>query len=194
MKKFVIVCDEKCRKYGDYLAQLVSVNDDTAEETVGTKDGEVLAQVWTEEDFESNAVQIASSQYILFIGNTPLIKTKGAYMEPRFSEYGIRYGWLGKQAVLSVESGIKDGEKKFFFEFAGKYQVDLTKRIEEKTKGKSVNMGKVAAMAGFVPFGFIPAAMMSAKKISQDKEVSDLQYSCGVVKFYLEELSTFLEM
>ena len=45
MKRLIIVCEEKCRQYGDYLAQLISLEDDTEDETVGTKDGEVAAQV-----------------------------------------------------------------------------------------------------------------------------------------------------
>ena len=28
MKKLIIVCEEKCRQYGDYLAQLISLDDD----------------------------------------------------------------------------------------------------------------------------------------------------------------------
>ena len=36
MKKLIIVCEEKCRSYGDYLAQLISMDDDTDEATVGT--------------------------------------------------------------------------------------------------------------------------------------------------------------
>ena len=54
MKKLIIVCEEKCRSYGDYLAQLISMDDDTDEATVGTKDGEVAAQVWTEKDYNNN--------------------------------------------------------------------------------------------------------------------------------------------
>lgn len=68
MKKLIIVCEEKCRQYGDYLAQLISLEDDTEDETVGTKDGEVAAQVWLEKDYKANAAQLSSNQYILFIG------------------------------------------------------------------------------------------------------------------------------
>ncbi len=45
MKKLIIVCGEKYRVYGDYLAQLISLEDDTEDSTVGVKDGEVAAQV-----------------------------------------------------------------------------------------------------------------------------------------------------
>ena len=56
--------------YGDYLAQLISLDDDTEETTVGTKDGEVAAQVWTEKDYNNNAAQMSSNQYVLFVGNS----------------------------------------------------------------------------------------------------------------------------
>ena len=46
MKKLIIVCEDKYRVYGDYLAQLISLEDDTGVATVGVKDGEVAAQVW----------------------------------------------------------------------------------------------------------------------------------------------------
>ena len=59
MKKLIIVCEEKCRQYGDYLAQLISLEDDTEDETVGTKDGEVAAQVWLEKDYKANAAQLS---------------------------------------------------------------------------------------------------------------------------------------
>ena len=75
MKKLIIVCEEKCRSYGDYLAQLISMDDDTDEATVGTKDGEVAAQVWTEKDYNNNSAQMSSNQYVLFVGNSKLTKT-----------------------------------------------------------------------------------------------------------------------
>lgn len=52
------------------------LEDDTEDETVGTKDGEVAAQVWLEKDYKANAAQLSSNQYILFIGQDKLIKEK----------------------------------------------------------------------------------------------------------------------
>ena len=71
MKNIIIVCDEKRKKFGDYLAQLISMKDDTEENTVGIKDGSVEAQVWLEKEFyKSNAQTTSSEQHILFIGNS----------------------------------------------------------------------------------------------------------------------------
>lgn len=97
MKKLIIVCEEKYRVYGDYLAQLISLEDDTEDSTVGVKDGEVAAQVWLEKDYKANSAQLSSNQYILFIGHNKLIKEKSSHMKVAFSQYGMAYGWLGKQ-------------------------------------------------------------------------------------------------
>lgn len=75
MKKLIIVCEEKYRVYGDYLAQLISLEDDTEDSTVGVKDGEVAAQVWLEKDYKANSAQLSSNQYILFIGHNKLINS-----------------------------------------------------------------------------------------------------------------------
>lgn len=103
MKKLIIVCEERLRKYGDFLAQLISRTDDTDNMIVGVKDGAAVAQVWTEKEYTSNAAQISSEQYILFIGNTNLIKEKRHHMLKKYTEHGMNYGWLGKQAVAFVD-------------------------------------------------------------------------------------------
>ena len=43
MKKLIIVCEERLRKYGDFLAQLISRTDDTDNMIVGVKDGAAVA-------------------------------------------------------------------------------------------------------------------------------------------------------
>lgn len=103
MKNLVIVCDEKHKKYADYLHQLISLEDDTEESIVGVKDGSVQAAVWLEKDYVKNSHTFSSNQHIVFIGNSKLIKEKSSYMKVVFSKFGIKYGWLGRQAFLSVE-------------------------------------------------------------------------------------------
>ncbi len=102
MKKLIIVCEESCRPYGDYLAQLISMEDDTEESVVGVKDGEVAAQVWLEKDYTANAAQLSSNQYILFIGDDKFVKDKSMNMKVVFKKYGIAYGWLGRQAFYQL--------------------------------------------------------------------------------------------
>lgn len=208
MKKLIIVCEEKCRQYGDYLAQLISLEDDTEDETVGTKDGEVAAQVWLEKDYKANAAQLSSNQYILFIGQDKLIKEKSSHMNMEFSEFGMKYGWLGKQAVLSVEKVVEADKYESFISYAQNYQKNVEQLIKSKDK-KALKAGAAAGVAGaagvakagalavispvaLVPIAGIGAGVMAVKKFTLNSKIKEQQYSCAVMKFYLDDLSKFL--
>lgn len=205
MKKLIIVCEEKCRQYGDYLAQLISLEDDKEDETVGTKDGEVAAQVWLENDYKANAAQLSSNQYILFIGQDKLIKEKSSHMNMGFAEFGMKYGWLGKQAVLSVEKVVEADKYENFISYAQNYQ----QNVEQLIKSKDMNALKAGAAAGvagaakagalavispvaLVPIAYIGAGVMAVKKFTLNSKIKEQQYSCAVMKFYLDDLSKFL--
>lgn len=211
MKKLIIVCEEKCRQYGDYLAQLISMEDDKEDETVGTKDGEVAAQVWLEKDYKANAAQLSSNQYILFIGQDKLIKEKSSHMNMGFAEFGMKYGWLGKQAVLSVEKVVEADKYENFISYAQNYQQNVEQLIKSKDK-KALKAGAAAGAAGvagatgvakagalavispvaLVPIACIGAGVMAAKKFTLNSKIKEQQYSCAVMKFYLDDLSKFL--
>lgn len=205
MKKLIIVCEEKCRQYGDYLAQLISLEDDKEDETVGTKDGEVAAQVWLEKDYKANAAQLSSNQYILFIGQDKLIKEKSSHMNMGFAKFGMKYGWLGKQAVLSVEKVVEADKYENFISYAQNYQ----QNVEQLIKSKDMNALKAGAAAGvagaakagalavispvaLVPIAYIGAGVMAVKKFTLNSKIKEQQYSCAVMKFYLDDLSKFL--
>ena len=211
MKKLIIVCEEKCRKYGDYLAQLISLEDDKEDETVGTKDGEVAAQVWLEKDYKANAAQLSSNQYILFIGQDKLIKEKSSHMNMGFAEFGMKYGWLGKQAVLSVEKVVEADKYENFISYAQNYQQNVEQLIKSKDKkalkaGAAAGAARVAGAAGvakagalavispvaLVPIAGIGAGVMAVKKFTLNSKIKEQQYSCAVMKFYLDDLSKFL--
>ena len=108
MKKLLIVCDDKARKYGDFLCQLISLEDDKNGAIRGTKDGEVVATVWSEKEYSDNSVKISSDQYIVFIGNSKLAREKRSHMINHFDEHGMIYSWLGKQASLNVHRVINN--------------------------------------------------------------------------------------
>lgn len=198
MKKLIIVCEEKCRSYGDYLAQLISMDDDTDEATVGTKDGEVAAQVWTEKDYNNNSAQMSSNQYVLFIGNSKLIKEKSSHMNTEFNEYGMKYGWLGKQAVLCVEKVVPLKQYDEFIEFALAYQENIKALVtKEKSAGKAALPFALAAgaLAWVAPIVAAPIATWNIIGMSKrNKKIEEQQYNCCTMKFYLDGLSKFLGM
>lgn len=207
MKKLIIVCEEKLRKYGDFLAQLVSLDDDKDGNIRGTKDGAVAAQVWTEKDYVGNAAQISSEQYILFVGNSKLAKEKRTHMLVKYSEYGMEYGWLGKQAALCVNKNLEVDEYTAFIEFAQGHQTDVKQLVEKKEdmlvieKEEIDSEAKHAAIKKFLsPMKAIPAAIVNApgkginaiNMLANTKKIESQQYTCAIMMFYLNGLSEFL--
>lgn len=208
MKKLIIVCEEKLRQYGDYLAQLISLEDDKNNQVFGAKNGGIAAQVWTEKEYRANAANISSEQYILFIGKSKLIRDKRLNMHEKFSEYGMQYGWLGKQGVLYVDKVVSLDEYDKFYEYAKGIQPTIVKLIEKKTvvfpmpepnveEGKDETRGLKKL---FVPIKAIPADIVNKpvqgvdllKKAANNKKIEEQEYSCLIFMFYLKGLSTFL--
>ena len=139
MKKLIIVCEERLRRYGDFLAQLISGTDDKEGRVVGIKDGAAAAQVWTEKEYTANAAQISSEQYLLFVGNSKLIKEKRHHMLQKYSEHGMNYGWLGKQAVLFVDHIMSFSEYTNFYkllsnEYAEGSQKEAVRLLPSKSE------------------------------------------------------------
>ena len=208
MKKLIIVCEEKLRQYGDFLAQLVSLNDDKDGETIGVKDGSVAAQVWGEKDYMANSTQISSEQYMLFIGNSKLIKEKRSHMVQKYSEYGMKYGWLGKQGVLFVDEIVDVENYDSFFEYAEANQINVKKLLDvkadimvvpEEPKGNKTDKGLKKM---FNPMKSLPAAIVNApirgvnarNKMVNSKKIEEQEYSCLIFVFYLQGLSKFLRL
>ncbi len=235
MKKLIIVCEEKLRRYGDFLAQLISGTDDNDEKIVGIKDGAAAAQVWSEKEYTSNSAQISSEQRILFIGNSTLIKEKRHHMQKKYSEHGMNYGWLGKQAVLFVDSPLSFAEYEDFYKLLTKKYAEgsqvgtvklFTSKPEEIIKPINVIEDSVEVndaetveikepvqedakeiKKSLVPIVFVGKAIKKAvdngvktfNKISDDinvafksKAIEQQQYTCLVLLFYLNDLSSFL--
>ena len=138
MKKLIIVCEERLRRYGDFLAQLISGTDDKEGRVVGIKDGAAAAQVWTEKEYTANAAQISSEQYLLFVGNSKLIKEKRHHMLQKYSDHGMNYGWLGKQAVLFVDHILSFSEYTNFYKLlSNKYAEGSQKEAVRLLPSKS---------------------------------------------------------
>ena len=219
-KKFVIVYEEKCKEFATYLSQLISSKDDTEDGIVGTEDGKVEATLWSEKDYKDNSQTLSSNQYRLFIGNDKLIKTVSAHMDIVFSKYEIKYGWCGRQAVISVEKALKTNMYEDFILFAQKYKKDVERVIKCRNTKKvkaGVAAGTAAAAAGAIksavslasgpmvvgsgvfaaltalalsPIAGIGVGVMAVK----NKKIIAQQYAFGVLKFYLDDLSRFLDM
>ena len=204
MKNLIIVCEERFRQYGDFLAQLVSI-EDKKDINLGIKEGTFVSQVWSEKEYISNAAQISSEQYLLFIGNSKLSKSKRFHMINKFSEYGMNYGWLGKQAAIFVDRVVGVNDYNSFIEYAKRNQSDINKFIKlksdilflpERTDGEDIK--SIKELLNIEEFYEVFIVNTKAKIINRFKRVINKnsiekqEYTCLVFVFYLKGLSQFL--
>jgi len=205
VKKLIIVCEEKLRRYADFLAQLISLSDDKNGEIVGVKDGAVAAQVWTEDDYIRQSVQMSSEQYLLFVGNSKLIKEKRSHMVKKFSQYGMNYGWLGKQAVLFVDGIVDVDHYDEFIAYAKGNQSDVKKLLDVKSDIMAMpDMAIDPKEKGIKklknPVKGIQAAIVNApvrglnavNRLANNKKIEEQEYTCLILAFYMSGLSQFL--
>jgi len=133
-KKLIIVTDEKNKPYANYLLALISAKDDKEGEVVGVADGSVEAVIWSEKNYADNEPTLSSNAHVLFLGDTKLSKAQRGGLSVKFDDFGLKFGWLGKRAVMYVDHVITSVvEYNRFYEYATKYQEDFTKAIERKT-------------------------------------------------------------
>ncbi|EEW37084.1 hypothetical protein NQ540_01310 [Granulicatella adiacens ATCC 49175] len=203
--KLIIVCDEKTSEYANYLRQLVSMKDDTSDEIVGVKDGTVEVAVWLEKDYVANMATISSKEHILFVGENKVSKKETPSMSVKFDKFGMKYGWLGKRAMMMVSDSIKDKETyDQFIEFCQGYEQKIEamslERVlkyedkDEKEKGVVALMkNKAATLAQLVVNPGVFGAVAGINMLKDRKKLRDQQYRALTAILYTDGLTEFLE-
>lgn len=142
--RLIIVCDEKTKEYANYLRQLISVNDDKDGEVVGTDDGMLEAAVWLDKEYLANSATISSCENVIFIGTNKASKSEISSMKVKFNMFGMKYGWLGKRAMMQVDDAmLNETDYNDFITFCGMYEKEFeriayksSKKIETKKTDK----------------------------------------------------------
>ena len=164
-RRIIIVCDKKTEQYANYLRQLISANDDNF--------GMVEAAVWLEKDYLANKATVSSSEHVLFVGDNNASKSESSSMIVKYEKYGMKYGWLGKRAMMKVEDAMLsyDDYDEFFM----------------YCQGYKLQFEKIAINAPTSKF------QDCKQKVQFRRKVSDQQYRALVKIFYLDGLRIFLE-
>lgn len=189
--ELMIVCDEKLMEYANYLMALIGQNDDVDDKVVGIKDGSVTAAIYTPKIYKDTLPKITSNTHILFIGSFKEAKEQGKNIDFTFSKYGMRYGWLGKRAVMYVDDKmLKKEEYEQFISFSRNYQ----KKFEKVTVNVVNCLPDAAKWIGvFLPVVYPVAIYGLISGGIAHKKIKDQQYRCLTMAMYLDGLQKFLE-
>jgi len=191
-KKLLIVCDNKTKVYANQLSQLISANDDSENEVIGSKDGSVVASVWEEKHFLANEANISSDQNILFIGSSKSAKLVIPNVSEKYNQHGIHYGWLGNQGVIYIEDKLlKKEEYDSFNAFCKQQQREFKEKVELNLLHATPNIMKGFAL--LLPYVYPFAIFSIISSMKAKKEIMKQQYHTAVYHFYINALTPFLE-
>ena len=95
-KNLIIVTSKGGEKYGNYLFQLISDYDG------------VDAALWSENEYKDNRVQLSSSQYVVFVGDSKAEKSIIG-ISYKYDDGVVKIGWKGTRAVITSTSGMGFG-------------------------------------------------------------------------------------
>ena len=194
----IIVCDEKDIVYANYLIQLIGQKDDSEDNVIGVKDNSVSAAIYTAKNYKDNLPQIPSSQHIVFLGHSPLVKEQSKTISDRFNKFGMHFGWLGKRAVLYVDSTTVSSwlkltdQKKHYTQFC---QYSKERGIEHTDALTAYTKDLASWKTGMA--GVINVALGAGKVIvDHNKAVEEIkaqQYKTLIKVFYEDGLRLFME-
>ena len=126
-------------------------------------------------------------------------------MSVKFDKFGMKYGWLGKRAMMTVSDSIKDKETyDQFIEFCQAYEqkieamslerVCIYEEKNETEKGVVALMkNKAATLAQLVVNPGVFGAVAGINMLKDRKKLRDQQFRALTAILYTDGLTEFLE-
>lgn len=181
-KEVIIVYDEETKEYADYLFALISTKKN------------IEARCLSLKQYEETSVTLSSENNMIFIGNNKIIENKRKYTDKTFKEYGMNYGWIGKNCIVYVEDKMLEQDKyKAFIDYASK----INTRFKEEninTISLQQNSSIVALFSLFTPIlglGYMTYKLYSNYSDNK-KKIKDQQYGTLINIFFTNGLDKFL--
>lgn len=169
-------------------------DDDGSEKIVGTKDGAVNIVSWSEKIWLEQKKAGNINNKVLFLGNIKGIDKLTPIIDVKFNEFGVKYGWAGRQAVVFAEPKAisKKDEYNKFLKILNELSIPdkVKKHAVNAMIPKTVGDGMVTSLKYSVP---IVGKIMATKDIlgyRKNKEQQMLFY--GIMNLYANHLEEFM--
>ena len=176
------------------LKKMVETKDDTNEENViGTTDGSIRIVSWSEKVWLDQKKAGNVSNKVLFIGDIKGTEKLVPIIDIQFEEYGVKYGWAGNQAVVSVEpKAVK--EKDVYEGFLSKVSVMPLPEIAKKNY--YIDFNKKEDDTFFKnAFSFVKKAAKEVGSVFTDSaDIRRQMLFYGVINLYNNHLERFVNL
>lgn len=172
------------------LKKFVETKDDGENGTVvGTADGSVEIVSWNEKMWIQQKKAGTISDKILLIGDVKGADKLAPVIDVKYDNYGIRYGWAGKQALLQVDGKAlsnKEAYDAFLAEFKA---LTLPEKKDDTMTEKAGKKGGITLLFGAIGLGtsFVYDFFADQGKVKQQ------QLLFGVAHLYLDDLAAFMD-
>lgn len=207
-KNLIVVYKEKDELSLNQLKKMVDTKDDDTENNiiVGTEDGTVKIVAWSEKiwlDNKKAGSTGALDDKILFLSDIKGIDKLIPTLDNKFNQYGVSYGFSGKQAAIMVDP-IPLYQKERYNEFIEELKkvcdattVKERRSLDFDNKAENIENGIIWAVAAVV-WGTVAATATMFTRIVRNafgdaKVVRNQQLLFGVAKLYLNDLDAFMK-
>jgi len=180
------------------VKKMVETKDDEGEEAiVGTKDGSVRIVSWTEEVWLDQKKAGNINSKVLFVGNIKGTDKLVPIIDVKFDDCGVKYGWAGNQAVISIDTKAVRKKKDYevFLEKLRALPVSEAVKESKSAQDAPVKAGMVvgAAVLGWLTL-FGAGAVMLVKDVFTDKAMTKRQMLFyGIINLYNNDLERFMQ-
>lgn len=176
-KVIYIVADKNCIQYARILETLIS------------EKANMSCTVFDKINvFEHN--KLSSENLVVFIGKNRLSSPIIGYINKKYDQFGIHYGWRGTRAVIWRETILFDNKK--IIQFVNMYNEKLTQLKKMSQTKYNAKKGLVDALI-LIGGGLIGiSSKYIIQKIIRGNALRDAQYKLGMIEFYSNHLESFI--
>lgn len=194
----VVVCKDEMLV--NQLRKLVETKDDAGEDSViGTRDGSVKIVAWTEKIWLDQKKAGNIDAKVLLIGDIKGVDKLIPVLDIKFDDCGVRYGWAGNQAVITIDPKAlrKEADYNAFLEKLNALPVpEIIKKKSSTAKDAAKKAGVAGAVGSF--FGLIGmvgamGAGVAVSMFSNKKAVKQQMLFYGVLHLYNNHLEEYMQ-
>lgn len=113
MASLIVAYKQKDEMSINFLKKLINKNDDLENEIIGVEDGTVKIVAWEEKVWLSNKISGQISNKVLIFDDVKGSKALLEVSDLKYNVHGIKYGWAGHQAIISIEENELKEEFKY---------------------------------------------------------------------------------
>lgn len=195
MANLIVSYKQKDEMSVNFFKKLVSKNDDLENEIVGIKDGTVKIVAWEEKVWLSNKSAGQISNKVILLDDVKGSKALLEVSDLKYNAHGIKYGWAGPQAIISIEENDLKDENKYneflneFNECAHLVDMEIFNKRPDDSKKIVKNLWKF-----LIPGLAEITAVSSLNSHFKNKELVRTQMLMYAIShFYLNHLDEFIK-